>query len=100
MAKHPGLDIRVAYCSLQGAEPGLDPEFGIEIKSDRPLLEGYPWVFVPNCSLRPGLRRFFGLHQSGFVESDTKRKLRRCRRIYGLYVRKFLDYSSSGKGLS
>jgi glycosyltransferase involved in cell wall biosynthesis len=65
MAKHPGLDIRVAYCSLQGAEPGLDPEFGIEIKSDRPLLEGYPWVFVPNRSLRPGLRRFFGLINPG-----------------------------------
>ena len=65
MAQHPRLDIRVAYCSLQGAEPGVDPEFGIEIKCDRPLLEGYPWVFVPNRSPQPGLRRFFGLLNPG-----------------------------------
>ena len=25
MARHPKLDILVAYCSLQGAEKGLDP---------------------------------------------------------------------------
>ncbi len=65
MTRHPKLDIQIAYCSLQGAEPGLDPEFGIEIKSDRPLLEGHPWVHVPNWSLRPGLRRFFGLVNPG-----------------------------------
>src|SRR5439155_16931308 len=61
MAQHPRLDIKVAYCSMQGAEAGLDPEFGVEVKWDVPLLEGYPWVRVPNRSPWPGLGRFFGL---------------------------------------
>src|SRR5690349_224567 len=61
MAEHPRLHIQVAYCSLQGAEARIDPEFGVEVKWDVPLLEGYPWIEVPNCSWRPGLGRFFGL---------------------------------------
>jgi len=61
MARHPKLDILVAYCSLQGAEKGFDPGFGIEVAWDIPLLEGYPWVHVPNRSPRPGLGRFWGL---------------------------------------
>jgi glycosyltransferase involved in cell wall biosynthesis len=65
MAQHPDLDIQVAYCSLQGAEAGTDPEIGIEVKWDVPLLEGYPWVQVPNKSPRPGLGRFFGLCNFG-----------------------------------
>ena len=64
MAGHPKLDILVVYCSLQGAEAGVDPEFGIEIKCDRPLMEGVPWVSVPNRSHTPGLKRFFGLVKS------------------------------------
>ena len=65
MARHPKLDIKVAYCSLQGAERAVDPEFGIEIKWDTPLLDGYPWVHVANRSFRPGLGRFFGLVNPG-----------------------------------
>ncbi|MGH9680844.1 MAG: glycosyltransferase family 4 protein, partial [Candidatus Acidiferrales bacterium] len=65
MAVHPDLDIQVAYCSLQGAQPGLDPEFGIDVAWDVPLLEGYPWVQIPNRSWRPGLGRFWGLFNPG-----------------------------------
>jgi len=65
MAQHPRLEILLAYCSLQGAEPGIDPEFGVPIAWDVPLLTGYPWVHVPNRSLRPGLGRFFGLLNPG-----------------------------------
>jgi glycosyltransferase involved in cell wall biosynthesis len=65
MAKHPQLDINVAYCSLQGAEPGIDPEFGVQVQWDVPLLEGYPWVQTANKSLRPGLGRFLGLINPG-----------------------------------
>src|SRR5690242_11454195 len=39
MAEHPRLHIQVAYCSLQGAEARIDPEFGVEVKWDVPLLE-------------------------------------------------------------
>lgn len=59
------LDIVVAYCSLQGAQTGTDPGFGVEVTWDIPLLEGYPWVAVPNRSLRPRLGSFFGLFNPG-----------------------------------
>ena len=59
------LEIQVAYCSLQGAEPGLDPEFGVEIQWDQPLLEGYRWIQIPNKAWRPRLGSFFGLWNPG-----------------------------------
>jgi glycosyltransferase involved in cell wall biosynthesis len=65
MAEHPRLEIQVAYCSLQGAEGGIDKDFGRVVKWDVPLLDGYPWVQVPNHSLHPGLGRFFGLVNTG-----------------------------------
>jgi glycosyltransferase involved in cell wall biosynthesis len=65
MARHSKLDILVAYCSLQGAEPGLDPQFKVEVAWDIPLLEGYPWVRVPNRSPKPGLGNFVGLVNPG-----------------------------------
>ena len=65
MAKHPRLDIQVAYCSLRGAEPGVDKDFGVEVKWDVPLLDGYPWTQLPNRARRPSLDRFFGLVNTG-----------------------------------
>ena len=65
LAQDRRLDLLVAYCSLQGADAGIDPEFGIEIRWDTPLLEGYPWVHIPNRSPSPGLGRFFGLVNPG-----------------------------------
>jgi len=68
MAQDPKLDIKVAYCSMQGAESKLDPGFGIDVKWDTPLLEGYTWELIPNRSpaskvgsflrlVNPGVRR-------------------------------------------
>jgi glycosyltransferase involved in cell wall biosynthesis len=65
MAGDQRLDILVAYCSLQGAESGVDPEFGVTVKWDVPLLEGYPWVAVPNPLGRPRLGKFWGLFNPG-----------------------------------
>ena len=65
MAKHPRLDIQVAFCSMQGAESGVDKDFGKEVKWDVPLLDGYPWTQVPNRARRPSLDRFFGLRNTG-----------------------------------
>lgn len=65
MAQHPRLEIQVAYCSMQGAEGGLDQDFGREVKWDVPLLDGYRWVQVPNRAWRPGLGRFSGLVNTG-----------------------------------
>lgn len=61
MAQHPNLEILVAYCSLQGAEVGVDPEFGVEIAWDIPLLDGYPWIKLSNQSPKPALGKFWGL---------------------------------------
>jgi glycosyltransferase involved in cell wall biosynthesis len=44
MARHPSLDILVAYVSLRGVMPHVDPGFGVEVAWDLPLLEGYPWI--------------------------------------------------------
>jgi glycosyltransferase involved in cell wall biosynthesis len=65
LAQHPQLEIQVAYCSLQGAEAAVDPDFGVPISWDVPLLDGYSWVNVPNRSPFPGLGRFLGLLNPG-----------------------------------
>lgn len=55
------IGLTVAYCSLHGAQPGIDPGLGVRFAWDVPLLEGYSWVAPPNRSLRPGIARFWGL---------------------------------------
>ena len=61
----PRLDVTVAYCSLQGAEAGLDPDFGVKVAWDVPLLDGYRWVNPPNRSPRPRIEGLFGLINPG-----------------------------------
>jgi glycosyltransferase involved in cell wall biosynthesis len=63
MALDPTLDLHVAYCSLRGAQVALDPEFGITVQWDIPLLDGYSWVELPNRG--SGGEGFFGLRNSG-----------------------------------
>ena len=65
MGAHPRLDLLVAYCSLKGATEAIDPEFGVPVAWDVPLLDGYPWVHVPNRSPWPARGRFFGLFNPG-----------------------------------
>jgi glycosyltransferase involved in cell wall biosynthesis len=61
MAKHPRLEIQVAYCTLQGAESFFDSGFGINIVWDIPLLDGYPWIQIKSNSSQPKLGGFLGL---------------------------------------
>jgi len=65
IAQRTQLNILVAYCSMQGAESGVDPGFGVKVSWDTPLLEGYPWTNIPNRALRSGLGHFFGLFNPG-----------------------------------
>lgn len=67
MAAHARLDPTVFFCSRAGAETYLDPEFGRAVRWDRPLLDGYRHVFVPNRAPRPGPGRTFGLINPGLV---------------------------------
>ncbi len=61
MVAQPEWEPQVAFCSLQGVEAYRDPEFATQIQWDVPVLEGYPWVQLPNRSPQPGLGRFWGL---------------------------------------
>lgn len=63
MARHPQFDLSVAYCTLRGAEAAHDPEFGRAVQWDVPLLDGYPWVHVPNRG--DGGESFWGLCNPG-----------------------------------
>jgi glycosyltransferase involved in cell wall biosynthesis len=74
MAQDPRLEIQVAYCSMQGAEGHLDPDFGIEVKWDVPLLDGYPWVQMPNRSPFPRPGTFLGLFNPGIARLISRGK--------------------------
>jgi len=74
MARNPRMEIEVAYCSLQGAEAGVDKDFGVEVKWDVPLLDGYSWTQEPNRACNPSLDHFFGL-----VNTSLWRKIRKGR---------------------
>ncbi len=65
LAQDPRIDLTVAYCSSQGAEAHVDPEFGVEVAWDTPVAEGFPHVILPNRALRPGLGRFWGCFNPG-----------------------------------
>ena len=65
LAKEPRIEVQVAYCSMQGAEPEVDPDFGVELKWDIPLMDGYPWLCLPNRFGKPNLSSFFGLVNTG-----------------------------------
>jgi glycosyltransferase involved in cell wall biosynthesis len=65
LAERPEIDIEVAYCTFQGAQRGLDPDFGVELAWDTPLLEGFRWIAPRNVAPRAGLGRFFGLLNPG-----------------------------------
>lgn len=62
LASRADLQLRVFYLddpSLRGAP---DPEFGVDLKWDVPLLDGYDSIFVPNLSRQPGSSHYLGLH--------------------------------------
>src|ERR1700722_2399807 len=70
----PQVQIQVAYCNLQRDEGQFDPGFGIDVKWDTPLLEGYPWIAVKNRSISPGLNSFFGLFNPGIWRLASREK--------------------------
>lgn len=71
MTQQVELEILVAYCSVG---PTWDSEFGRKLAWDVPLLDGYHWVRMRNWSLRPGLRRFFGLINPGIWKLISAKK--------------------------
>lgn len=64
-ARHPKLDILVAYCSLRGVVRSLNPGFGVELEWDIPLLDGYPWVLLPPAKIGESVERRARLFSKG-----------------------------------
>lgn len=64
-AKHPNLDVLVAYCGMQGAQRHVDPGFGVEVTWDVPLLDDYSWVQLKNLSPISSGSGFFSLINPG-----------------------------------
>ena len=64
MIQEPALELQVAYCSLRGADKaGYDPDFRAAVQWDVPLLDGYPWIEIPNRG--SGEEAFWGLNNPG-----------------------------------
>jgi glycosyltransferase involved in cell wall biosynthesis len=61
------IDVMVAFCSDAGAREYHDDGFGVRLKWDRPLTEGYQHVFLSNASPRPSIKGFFGLINLGVM---------------------------------
>jgi glycosyltransferase involved in cell wall biosynthesis len=74
LAAHPEIALRVYYMTDQGARPSRDPEFGVPVQWDTPLLEGYDWTLLPNRSWWPGSD-----HPLRFVHPSVAAVLRRER---------------------
>jgi glycosyltransferase involved in cell wall biosynthesis len=53
--------IKVFYTWGQSEEKVFDREFGISVKWDVPLLDGYEYTFVKNTSTAPGSHHFNGI---------------------------------------
>jgi glycosyltransferase involved in cell wall biosynthesis len=61
----PGIETEIAYCALQAGEVEVDPDFGVKVKWDVPVLEGYKWVALANRSPFRSSFPFFGLINPG-----------------------------------
>lgn len=81
MAKHPNLEVHVAYLSLP-EESKLWHGLENLNKSvfDTPLLDGYAWTYLPNRSPRPRLDRFYGLFNPAIIRLVSQSD---CCVVYG-----------------
>ena len=65
--KKQGRDVTVLYCSKHGLEGETDKEFGVSVKWDIPILEGYTPVFFKNHSFKSSVYGFWGLINLGLI---------------------------------
>lgn len=65
LAAHPQIDLIVYFCWDFGVEKEqMDPGFGVKLKWDIPLLEGYRYKFLPNLSPKPSSSLFGQINPS------------------------------------
>jgi glycosyltransferase involved in cell wall biosynthesis len=61
-AKDPAIFLQVFYCSNETLKGCSDVQFGVTVKWDIPLLEGYDYKFIKNASFKPSISNgFWGL---------------------------------------
>jgi hypothetical protein len=56
-----GVKTKAWYCSDESIRGGHDKQFGVDVKWDIPLLEGYEAHFFKNYSWKPS-------HANGFLD--------------------------------
>jgi glycosyltransferase involved in cell wall biosynthesis len=61
LAEESNIDLTVYFCSLQGLRTYEDEGFGIQLKWDIPLLDGYHHKFLRNLRSEVQVRGFFSL---------------------------------------
>ncbi|MEO7766095.1 MAG: glycosyltransferase family 4 protein [Ferruginibacter sp.] len=63
-----GVKTKAWYCSDESIKGGRDKQFGVDVKWDIPLLEGYEYIFYKNYSRKPShFAGFFGLINLGVI---------------------------------
>ncbi len=71
LAQEPRVDCTVLYSSLMGSQAYTDPGFGLTVKWDIPLLEGYRYKVMPGYFLA-NLRNFFSCTSPQVVAELSK----------------------------
>lgn len=61
LAARPEIELEVCFYSRWGIERHVDPQFGVPVAWDIPLLEGYRHRFLKNFGLDDGPKRFWSL---------------------------------------
>lgn len=67
LAARPEIEVEVCFYSRWGIERHVDPQFGVPVAWDIPLLGGYGSRFLKNCGLDDGPKRFLSLVNPGVV---------------------------------
>src|SRR5450759_1138626 len=73
LAKRADIAIKVFFTWHSGATQVKDVAFGIPLKWDIPLTEGYDFEVVPNVSSDQGTQHFWGLNLSLIHISEPTR---------------------------
>jgi glycosyltransferase involved in cell wall biosynthesis len=68
LAQDPIVEMLMAYCSLPDPKLWQGSESINKHVFDTQVLDGYPWVYVPNYSPLPSLNKAFGLVNLGIVK--------------------------------
>ncbi|MEM7102352.1 MAG: glycosyltransferase family 4 protein [Bacteroidota bacterium] len=73
LAAEPDIEVTVLFCSKRGLGDEVDEQFGIKVKWDIPILEGYNYVFLKNHSFRKGhYRGILGYINLGVIKHILK----------------------------